>query len=233
MTEDLAVKEVVQSKSDHGEFERESVPESKLLGLRNFVGMYLGHYFAWIAAALLYSMQLQANPSNTSISPGLMAQNIAGLAGIVCVIVAGWTTANPTMYRAGLALQIVWKKASRFTVTLVAGAIATLAAIFPALAMKLLDFVALYGLVFMPMGAVIFIDFWLLPKMGLKRFYAEVAGISFNWAAGAAWIVTLCIALLLNLQFNMAIFFLAVTGWFIAAIIYVIGSKIIQKPSLA
>ncbi len=44
---------------------------------------------------------------------------------------------------------------------------------FPAIAMKLLDFVAIYGLLLMPMGAVIFVDFWLIRRFGFDRSYAE------------------------------------------------------------
>ena len=60
---------------------------------------------------------------------------------------------------AGLAFQAVVPRASRFTVTLATGAVATVAGMFPAIAMKLLDFVALYGLVLMPMGAVVLGDY--------------------------------------------------------------------------
>jgi len=198
-------------------------------GYASAAGMYVGHYMAWIAAALLYALQLQKDPTNETVAPGPMAVNIAGLAGAVCVVVAGWTTANPTIYRAGLAFQILFKKWSRFRVTLLAGALATVGAIFPALVMKLLDFVALYGLILMPMGAVIFIDYWVFPKIGLKRFFAEVAQLNFNWAAGVAWIVSLMICLFLNLYFGIQIFFLSLPGWFIAAILHLTISKYIQR----
>ena len=58
------------------------------------------------------------------------------------------------------------------TATFSSTAIATVAGAFPGLAMKLLDFVSLYGLVLMPMGAVVFVDFWLSEKLGLDRVYA-------------------------------------------------------------
>ena len=45
--------------------------------------------------------------------------------------------------------------------TLLTGLVATIAGMFPAIAMKLLNFVAFYGMILMPMGAVIFVDFWL------------------------------------------------------------------------
>jgi purine-cytosine permease-like protein len=200
-------------------------------GYASAAGMYVGHYMAWISAALLYALQLKANPSNTTVAPGPMAVNIAGLAGAACVIIAGWTTANPTIYRAGLAFQILFRKWSRFRVTLVAGSLATVGAIFPALVMKLLDFVALYGLILMPMGTVIFLDYWVLPKLNLKSFYAETAGIAVNWAAGVAWILTLCFCLALYLLAGIENFFLFIPGWFIAAVLYITGSMLVQKST--
>jgi purine-cytosine permease-like protein len=196
-------------------------------------GMYIGHFMAWMSASMLYAIQLNLDATNTTVAPGPMAVNIAGLTGALCVIIAGWTTANPTIYRSGLAFQSLIPKSSRATATLIAGGLATLAGLFPALAMKLLDFVALYGLVLMPMGAVILIDFWVLPKLGLKSFFAEAANLSINWAAGAAWVLTLALCVVINKVTGLEIFFLALPGWFLAAIIYIVGSMMIQKKSAA
>jgi purine-cytosine permease-like protein len=198
-------------------------------GYASAAGMYVGHYMAWISAALLYALHLKTDPTNTTLAPGPMAVNIAGLAGAVCVIIAGWTTANPTIYRAGLAFQILFRKWSRIRVTLIAGALATVGGIFPALVMKLLDFVALYGLILMPMGTVIFLDYWVWPKLNLKRYYAEATGTTMNWAAGAAWILTLVFCLGLYLLAGIENFFLFIPGWFIAAILYIAGSMIMQR----
>jgi purine-cytosine permease-like protein len=202
-------------------------------GVASAGGMYLGHYMAWIAAGLLYAIQLMKNPEDTGVAPGPMAYNIAGLTGVWCVIVAGWTTANPTIYRAGLAFQAMRPKWSRFRVTMVAGAIATIGACFPALVMQLLGFVALYGLVLMPMGAIIFIDHYFMRKLGMKEYYAEKAGISFNWAAALTWFVTLGICIGMNKYAGVEIFFLGLPGWFIAAVLYIVLSKVIQRPTAA
>ncbi|MGE4285470.1 MAG: cytosine permease [Phycisphaerae bacterium] len=198
-------------------------------GLATSSGMYVGHFMAWIAASILYAYQLHVDPSNNAVLPGPLAYRAAGLAGIICVIIAGWTTANPTIYRAGLAFQAIMPKVSRFKVTLITGAIATIAGMFPAFAMKLLDFVALYGMLLMPMGAVIFVDFWLMPKLGLKSNFAELSGKSFNWAAGIAWLGTLAVCISLVKFANIQLFFVSLPGWFIAAVVYIVASKIYQK----
>ena len=203
-------------------------------GIAAGTGMFLGHFLAWLAAAILYAFQMHQDPSNTSVLPGPLAYQAAGLAGLICVIIAGWTTANPTIYRAGLAFQAIIPKSSRSRVTMITGIIATIAAMFPWLAMKLLDFVALYGLVLMPMGAVVFMDFWLIPKLGLRGSYAELSGRQFNWAAGAAWIGTLAVCLgIVFIVGNWTLYFVALPGWFIASGIYLGLSRAYQRQFVA
>ncbi|MEQ9824391.1 MAG: hypothetical protein ABQ298_08405 [Puniceicoccaceae bacterium] len=198
-------------------------------GLASATGMYLGHFVAWISASILFALQLHLNPSHTDVLPGPMASNACGIAGLLCVIIAGWTTANPTIYRAGLAFQAVLPKVSRFKVTFAIGMIAATAGMFPAIAMKLLGFVAIYGLVLMPMGAVIFCDFWLMRKFRLQSYFAEVSGISFNWAAGIAWILTLLICVTLVLKGVIGLYFVSLPGWFVAALLYLVCSALIQR----
>jgi purine-cytosine permease-like protein len=163
------------------------------------------------------------------ILPGPLAYGACGIAGLICVIIAGWTTANPTIYRAGLAFQAIIPKAPRFTVTLATGALATIAGMFPGIAMKLLGFVALYGMLLMPMGAIIFVDFHLLKRFGLQSNYAEVSRKTFNWAAGLTWFITLGTCWTLVTFDYVGIFFVSLPGWFAAAVLYVVLSKIYQK----
>ncbi len=198
-------------------------------GLATSSGMFLGHYFAWIAASILYALQLHRDAANTDVLPGPLAYNAAGVAGLICVIIAGWTTANPTIYRAGLAFQAIFPKSSRYKVTLITGLIVAAFGMFPAVAMKLLGFVALYGLILMPMGAVIFVDFYLIPKFGLTPYYAEKSGTSINWAAAIAWFATLGIATWLVQTGRTQIFFVSLPGWFIAAALYLVVSKLYQQ----
>jgi purine-cytosine permease-like protein len=198
-------------------------------GFSSATGMYVGHYIAWIASGILYSLFLMESNYSTEFAPGPIAFRAAGIAGALCVIIAGWTTSNPTIYRAGLALQAIRPRWKTWRVTMIVGMITTTAACFPALVMKLLDFVALYGLILMPMGAVILMDVYLIPRMGIKSNYAETYGKSFSIAAALAWILTLGFSLFLNLYFGVEVFFLGLPGWFVAAIVYIVFSWFIQK----
>ena len=69
---------------------------------------------------------------------GAVAFAALGVAGAMAVVIAGWTTSNPTLYRAGLALQAVTPNWPRWKVTLMAGVVTTIIACFPFVFTKLL-----------------------------------------------------------------------------------------------
>lgn len=195
-------------------------------GFYSFAGMYIGHFLAWIASGILYAVFLQANNSSQEFAPGAIAFQTAGIAGAVCVIVAGWTTANPTIYRAGLALQGMFPKIPTWKITAIVGGITSLAACFPAFVMRLLDFVALYGLLLMPMGAVIFADFYFADRFGFQKEQALTNNTKFSSPALFSWILTLVFCLGLNQFYGVEIFFLGLPGWFVAVFLFITLSKI-------
>lgn len=194
-------------------------------GFFSAFGMYLGHFVAWLASGILVALALQ---TSGEIAPGPIAYLGAGVAGLAAVVIAGWTTANPTIYRAGLAMQTISPNWKRWKVTGAVGILTTLAALFPALMMQLLDFVALYGLLLMPMGAVIFADYWLLPRLGLRSNYAEWKNLLFSWPAGVTWGGTLAACWGINALWGLEIFFLGLPGWFIALFLY-LGLTTVQQ----
>jgi len=198
-------------------------------GFASGAGMYVGHYIAWLASGILYALFLQQNSQNLEFAPGPVAYSAAGITGAICVIIAGWTTANPTIYRAGLALQAIMPKAKTWKITLIVGSITTLAACFPALVMQLLDFVALYGLILMPMGSIIFIDYWLFPRIGLHSNLAALKNLNVNMAAFITWAGSLFACYIIAKTTGLEIFFLGLPGWFIASILYILSSYIFQK----
>jgi hypothetical protein len=160
-------------------------------GIASGSGMFVGHFMAWISASLLYALQLHLDPSNTDVLPGPLAYKACGVAGLICVIIAGWTTANPTIYRAGLAFQAIFPRSSRFKVTLITGMIAAVAGLFPAIAMKLLGFVALYGMILMPMGAVILT---LIVCVALVKF----GGVQIFFVSLPGWFIAVFLYLVLS-----------------------------------
>ncbi len=206
-------------------------------GWTTAAGMYVGHYMAWIAAALLYAVYLKTPEAQTLLSngqappvaPGPLANNAIGIFGIIAVILAGWTTANPTIYRAGLAFQAIIPKVSTFWVTIIAGSIATIAGIFPAFAMKLLGFVALYGFILAPIGAIIVFEHFYGKKIGIIPLYAETKKINFNISVLLAWAISFGIFYFISEQFEVFLSFVTLPAWISCGILYLLFSKLIQE----
>ena len=80
------------------------------------------------------------------------------------------------------------------------------------------------------MGAVIFVDFWLMRRMGLTEEYAARTGASFNMAVLVAW--GLPVAVGLYLIFNRGVFaaYCVVPAWIACGLIYLALSKLTQRP---
>lgn len=193
-------------------------------GFFSFFGMYIGHYLAWVCAGIMGAgAALLVKSTITQLDAGEVAFQALGSAGIVAVIIAGWTTSNPTIYRAGLAFQSLNHRWSRVTVTTVAGVATTIIACFPFVFTELLNFVGLMGLVLAPIGAVIVTEHWFFKPMGLTRYWASYSKRTVNWAAIVAWGGSLLVALLFS-RLGLHLFFLVVPTWIAATIIYVIFS---------
>ena len=180
-------------------------------GLYSAFGMYPGHMLAWISSGIMVAAV------GRDMNPGLMAYEALGLAGVAGVLLAGWTTANPTLYRAGLALQTITPNWPRWKVTLAAGMITSILSCFPVFFVRLLDYVAIYGLVLMPIGAIVLAEHWVFPLLGLEQYRAEKRGWAFNWAALGVWLGTLAVCFLIPIH----LYFKWLPGYLIALLAYV------------
>ncbi len=216
-------------------------------GFASAFGMFLGHFGAWIASGILCAAYLSEGFTNPQ--PGTIAMYGAGLAGAVSVVIAGWTTANPTLYRAGLAIQVATPNWQRWKVTFAAGVFMIITACIPAVNANLDRIVAYYGLFFVPLGAFIILDVWVFPRIGLISDFTDKARKTFSWPAALAWFSPFLLTLFIygkdnfgflqrmtegNLPHWLAylkldITFLVGPEWIIAALLYFIFSYIQQK----
>jgi NCS1 family nucleobase:cation symporter-1 len=196
-------------------------------GWASAAGMFLGHYVAWICAALLLIYWVRQHGVDPTVGkdPGTMVNDAVGWAGLVCVIIAGWTTANPTIYRAGLAFQGMIPGISRTAATLLAGGLCIAAGIFPAFAMNLLSFVGLYGTVLAPIGAIIVVDHFLADRLGIERDPAEHHGLAFNMSVLVAWLVPVAIAMYLYRAHGVFASYLPLPCAVACGVLYVLLSK--------
>jgi hypothetical protein len=116
-------------------------------------------------------------------------------------------------------------------VTILAGTIATIAGVFPAFAMKLLGFVALYGFILAPFGAVIVFEHFFAKKYGIIKNYAEIGGITFNKAVFFAWLISFGLFYAISLKFHVFLSFVTLPAWLLCGILFLVFSKYYQKKS--
>jgi purine-cytosine permease-like protein len=165
------------------------------------------------------------------VAPGPLANNAIGVFGIIAVVLAGWTTANPTIYRAGLAFQAIMPKVSTFWVTIIAGSVATIAGLFPAFAMKLLGFVALYGFILAPFGAIIVFEHFFHKQAGIVKNYAEVSNIKYNKAVFLAWAISFGLFYFISVQFQVFLSFVTLPAWLMCGALFLIFSRLFYGKS--
>lgn len=200
-------------------------------GWASSAGMFLGHYVAWICAALLlvYWVRMKGADPVKGVPPGPMVWDAVGWAGLICVVIAGWTTANPTIYRAGLAFQGMFPKMSRTAGTVIAGVVCTVASVFPAFAMKLLDFVGIYGTILAPVGAVIVVDHFLARRVGITTDYAEKMASRFNMAVLLAWLIPVAVGMWFYRTQGVNSFMLPLPCWFACGLLYILFAKTLNR----
>lgn len=190
-------------------------------GYFSALGMFIGHYCAWVCAGVMGAgAALMLNTSVTQLDAGEVAYQALGTAGIFAVVIAGWTTSNPTLYRAGMAFQSLNPAWSRVKVTASTGIATTLIACFPFVFTRLLDFVGIMGLVLAPVGAIIVAEHWLFPRFGLTRYWSNFRGDRINKPAVVAWAAALAAGGLLYLA-GLHLFFLLIPVWLLAMLVYV------------
>ena len=190
-------------------------------GLFSAFGMFVGHYVAWICAGIMgAAAAFVAQKPLVQLDSGDVASQALGVSGALAVVIAGWTTANPTLYRAGLALQVVTPNWPRWKVTLIAGAVTTLMACSPFVFTKLLDFVGVYGLLLMPVGAIVVVEHWIFPRIGLTQFWASRKGLVVSWPALVAWLGSVALAVVAWQSGWIHLFFLALPVWVLTAVVY-------------
>ena len=196
-------------------------------GLFSAFGMLLGHYVAWIAAGVMGAgAALALKTPLTELDSGAVAHQALGVSGAIAVVIAGWTTSNPTLYRAGLALQAITPDWPRWVVTLVVGVITTIVACFPFVFTELLNFVGIYGLLLVPAGAIVMAEHWLFPRIGLNRYWAHHRDLILNWPALLAWIGGMTLALGLYLTDTLHLFFLFLPVYVLTVVLYIVLASV-------
>ncbi|OLT16711.1 hypothetical protein BJF80_05095 [Serinicoccus sp. CUA-874] len=139
-------------------------------------------------------------------------------------MVAGWTTANANLYRAGLATQGVFPSISRARATLIVGVIVVVVACFPFVYRNYAPLVTWAGVLLAPVGGIVWAEHKLLPRFGLTEYWARFKGVT-NTPAIVAWAVAFGLGIVLNLTQIISPYFAFVPAWIVAALLYVALAK--------
>ena len=195
-------------------------------GLCTATGMMFGHYVAWISAALMGAATASIMKLSVAVvSPGDVAYYALGATGFVIVVIAGWTTANPNLYRAGLAAQAVFPKVARQKVTLVLGAVVVVGSCFPFIYRQILPILAYAGLVLVPVGGMVFAEQHIFPRLGYKSNWHRLKGLRNNKPALITWAVCLVFGFGLNATGLLYFVYLFLPTWALSIVVYTVLAK--------
>ncbi|PKI01652.1 hypothetical protein CXF78_11985 [Shewanella sp. 11B5] len=198
----------------------------KSYGLISGVGMFFGHYLAWISAGIMGAgTAVLLKTTITQLDPGDVAYHALGFSGFVIIIIAGWTTANANLYRAGLAAQSIFVNHSRERTTAIVGLVTVVIACFPFVFSQMLPLLTYAGLLVVPVGGIVFAEHVLFPKIGLTRYWAKYQKLSKSTPAIASWALALVFGFGLNSLDIISFYYLFIPTWIFTIIIYTVLAK--------
>ncbi|MBB1323698.1 MULTISPECIES: cytosine permease [Shewanella] len=193
----------------------------KSYGLLSGVGMFFGHYLAWISAGIMGAgTAVILKTTISQLDPGDVAYQALGFSGFVIIIIAGWTTANANLYRAGLAAQSIFVKQSRERTTAIVGLVTMVIACFPFVFTQMLPLLTYAGLLVVPVGGIVFAEHVLFPKIGLTRYWAKYQNLTKSTPAIASWALALVFGFGLNTLNIISFYYLFIPTWIFTIIIY-------------
>ena len=196
--------------------------KKKSYGLTTSTGMLFGHYIAWIAAGIMGAgTAVILGKSIVQLDPGDVAYYALGWSGFVIVIVAGWTTAITNLYRAGLAAQAVYLNQSRRKTTTIVGIAMVIIACFPFVFSQILPLLTYAGLLVVPVGAIVFAEHQLFPKIGYTRYWSKFQDYKNSTPAVLSWILGLVFGFGLNMLDVMSFYYLFIPTWFFTILVYI------------
>ncbi len=195
--------------------------KKKSYGFATSTGMLFGHFIAWIAAGIMGAgAAVILGKAIVELDPGDVAFYALGWSGFVIVIVAGWTTAITNLYRAGLAAQAVFSNHKRKKTTLIVGLIMVVVACFPFVFTKFLPLLTYAGLLVVPVGAIVFAEHQIFPRIGYTRYWSKYQNYAFSLPAVASWGLGLVFGFSLNMLDVMSFYYLFIPTWLFTIIIY-------------
>lgn len=195
--------------------------KSAKYGFVTCYGMFVGHFFAWGSAGIMgATAAIMLNQSLLILDSGAVTSAVLGSTGLLAVIIAGWTTANPNIYRASLAYETIFNMSSK-KLTYIVGCFMTIVGCFP-IAMNIMTIVNIIVLVVPSVGAIVFAEHWILPRLGGTRYWATYKGWKINYAGLAAWLIALGFVVIMTVTKAMHSYFMFLPTYLLAMVSYLI-----------
>ena len=153
-----------------------------------FTGFFVGNSLI-VVVALVLSRLMQ-----TDDLVGIFFALGIGLAAIIVLTLAQWTTNTSNIYSASLSLSVVFDRVPRRTLTLIGGVVATIVA---CLGMydAFIPFIAAMGIVIAPYGGVYLAEFFVVDRARFT-FHEGDRIQSVNWQSVAAWLTGCAVAVM-------------------------------------
>jgi len=200
--------------------------KKKVYGLATSTGMLFGHYIAWVSAGIMGAgTAVIVGKSITELDPGDVAYYALGWSGFIIVIIAGWTTAITNLYRAGLAAQSVFTKVSRARTTTIVGGVMVVVACFPFVFTQILPLLTYAGLLVVPVGAIVFAEHQIFPRIGLTRYWLYYQKKEKSIPAIGSWIIGLIFGFGLNALDVISFYYLFLPTWVLTIVVYTLLSR--------
>ena len=191
-------------------------------GFISAVGMFVGHFFAWIVAGIMgATAAIILNTPLVNLDPGEVTFTVLGYTGLIAVIIAGWTTANPTIYRITLSFNVIFEKISRKHLTYIVGILITALACFPGI-QGAADILTYLGLAVEGVGAICVTEHYLFPKIGYTRYWNLYKKKDVNVAAAIAWLCSVIFDFIMVSTGIIHQNLVFIPSFFVAAILYIV-----------
>lgn len=190
-------------------------------GYFSAAGMYIGHFVAWLCSGLMgATAALLAQSQLIDMDPGGVAFRILGIMGLLAVVIAGWTTSIPCLYRAGLAFQSIFPRYSRTQVTLAVGSLTTVIACSPFVFNQWLNVLSYFIMLIAPIGGIIAAEHFILPRQGIRPFWREHQKNIDNVPAFVTWGMSVAVGVILLSLDAIHLFTLFIPVWLTSLIGY-------------
>lgn len=197
--------------------------QKKEYGFYSAFAAYGGHFMAWVACGILgATTALMLKTSIGQLDIGGVVVPILGICGTAAVIISSITTAVPSLYRAGLAFQSIMPNRSIASVTAIVGIITTLVACSPFIFLKWLDLMAYFNIAMAPIGALIFVEHFILPRWGYVPFWRETREDRRNRPAWIVWGAGIAVAFFFILTGLLHNFFIFIPVFIVCSVLYAV-----------